>query len=290
MKMLRTVSVLCLAVFAFLSGFSPTMAATPADDGRFKSFYSDGWFGTYALREFDKIAPAPGVNWYVEDAQDWLSRAQREGWVVKRKPSEATIGSIIVGYNEGLVWVGIAREVTEKGLVFETVTGGDSKPARYWMKFDDVLNLIHFQGCILPERLPGATIANPMEDYKNVRGITGSAWPVKEFDKVAPKPGFNLQGPEKDWAEDAVHKGWAVETAPVNIKPGSLLIFQHFSSGQIRVASIRETAGNSVVFEYVDTPYGRVITTRLTVEQLSDKTSFGGYVFKALIVPEKKRR
>ena len=290
MKMLRFQATVCLAVLAFLFGFSPVDAATSPEDGRFKSFYSDGWFGTYALREFEKIAPAPGVNWYVDDAQDWLPRAKREGWVVKHKPSEAINGSIVIGYHDGLVWVGVAREVTDKGMIFETVMGGDGKPARYWMKFDDVMNLIHFQGCILPERLPGAKTVSPMEDYKEVRGFNGSAWPVKEFDLVAPKPGFNWQGAEKDWVDEAGRKGWVVENKPVKIKPGSLMILQHVETAQIKVALVREGIGSTVVFEFVDPPNSRVITARLTLEQLADKSSFGGYVLKAMILPEKKRK
>jgi len=290
MKMLRIFATLCFVVSAFLFGFSQVEAATAPDEGIFKNYYSDGWFGTYALREFDKIAPVPGVNWFVDDAQDWLNRAQREGWVVRRKPSEAINGSIIVGYNEGLAWVGIAREVTEKGMLFETFTVAEGKPARRWMNFDEVLNLIHFQGCILPQRLPGMTTVSPMMDYKGIQGFNGSAWAVREFDLVAPKPGFNWQGAEKDWADEANRKGWTVESKPDIIKPGSLMILQHFDTAQIKVAVVRESLGNIVVFEFVDPSFGRVITVRLTVEQLMDKTSFGGYVFKALILPEKKRK
>ena len=123
MKILRIFSYLLLVLFAFTAAIS-AVAANPAppapSEGKYKNFYSDGWFGTYALREFDKVAPTPGVNWFVEDAQDWLARAQRDGWVVKSKPAEAVNGAIIVGYNEGLAWVGVAREVTDQGLIFET--------------------------------------------------------------------------------------------------------------------------------------------------------------------------
>lgn len=290
MSKLRYFAVVLWVVFTFLSGASHSMAQAPTEEGRFKAFYSDGWFGTYALREFEKIAPPPGVNWFVDYAQDWLPRAQRDGWLVKNKPSEALNGAILVGYDEGLVWVGVARDVTDKGLVFETVMGGEGKPARYAMNFDEVMRLIHFKGCILPERLPGAKIESPMMGYKSVVGTGGSAWPVKEFDKVAPSPGFNWKGPEKDWAEEAERKGWAVERKPVKFKPGSLLLFAHAETGRIKVASVREDIGNVLVFEYVDPPHARVITSRLAVEQLADKTSFGGYVFSALILPEKKKR
>ena len=79
MNRLRNFAAMLLVVFTFLSGISPAMAVTAPDAGKFKAFYSDGWFGTYALREFDKIAPPPGVNWFVDYAQDLLPRAEREG-------------------------------------------------------------------------------------------------------------------------------------------------------------------------------------------------------------------
>lgn len=302
MKILRTV---ILALFFGVAGSlaipgieaatTDSTAATapvaaPAEDGKFKSFYSDGWFGTYALREFDKVAPAPGVNWYVEDAQDWLARAQREGWIVKKVPSEAVNGSIIIGYSEGLVWVGVAREVTDKGLIFETVMGGDGKPARYWMKFSDILNSIHFQGCILPQRSPGAAITSPMFDYKGVSGSSGAAWALREFDRVAVKPGYNWSGSEKNWPDEADRKGWAVEKKPAGAKPGSLMLFYNAAVNQTKVAFVREVVAGIVIFEFVDTAFGRVITHRLKIEQLADRDSFGGYVLQAYILPEKKRK
>ena len=85
MKILRSFSFLFFVLFVFTAAISAVDAAPPTpepSDGKYKNFYSDGWFGTYALREFDKVAPTPGVNWFVEDAQDWLARAQRDGWVV----------------------------------------------------------------------------------------------------------------------------------------------------------------------------------------------------------------
>ena len=80
MKMLRTAFALCLLGIVGVFAISTLEAAPPLPaDGQYKNFYSDGWFGTYALREFDKVAPDPGANWFVEDAQDWLERAHREG-------------------------------------------------------------------------------------------------------------------------------------------------------------------------------------------------------------------
>ena len=291
MKALQALVALCLIGVFCIFSFSPVGFAAPSTvEDRYKNFYSDGWFGTYALREFDKVAPAPGVNWFVDDAQDWLARAQRDGWEVRHKPSEAVSGAIILGYHEGLVWVGIAREVTDKGLIFETVMGGDGKPARYWMKFAELATAIHFQGCILPQRIPTAKAVSPMADYKTAKGFTGAAWPALEFDKVAPKPGFNWQGPEKDWAGEAEKQGWVVARKPSDLKKGSLLIFNNPDSQKTKMAFIREVLDGTLVFEFVDPPYSRVITARLKIDQLMDKNVFGGFVFNAVILPERKGR
>lgn len=293
MKILRVFSYLLLILFAFTAAIS-AVAANPAppapSEGKYKNFYSDGWFGTYALREFDKVAPTPGVNWFVEDAQDWLARAQRDGWVVKTKPSEAVNGAIIIGHHEGLAWVGVAREVTDQGLIFETVMGSEGKPARYWMKFSEIDKLIHFKGCILPQRLPNAKSVSPMNDFKSVRGFTGSAWPAQEFDKVAPKPGFNWQGAEKDWAKEAAGKGWRVERNPTEVKQGGLMLLRHPTANQYKVAVIRKVEKPVVIFEFVDPPFSRVITARLTMEQLLDKNAFAGFVFDSVILPERAKK
>lgn len=263
--------------------------AESADDW-YKSFYSNGWFGTYALREFDKVAPPPGVNWYVDDAQDWLARAERDGWVVKRKPVEAIPGSIILGYENNLVWVGIAREVTNKGLIFETVMGGDGKPARYWLEFPQVMEQVHFKGAILPVRITGAVLTSPMEDYKGLKGAAGVAWPVREFDKIAPKPDFNWPGKERDWPVEAKKKGWAVKTSPSEPAIGALLLLEHVTTKNIVVGIVREIYPSVAVFDYVDTPYSRVNTLRLTFQQMLDPKAFGGYVFKAYIWAEQVKK
>ncbi len=293
MKILRKFRVLLVVTFTLVAAISGVAANPPASaptDGKYKNFYSDGWFGTYALREFDKVAPTPGVNWFVEDAQDWLARAQRDGWIVKTKPSEAVNGSIIVGYHEGLAWVGIAREVTDQGLIFETVMGSEGKPARYWMKFSEIDKLIHFKGCILPQRVPNVKSVSPMSDYKGLRGFTGLAWPVQEFDKVAPKPGFNWQGAERDWAKEAADKGWRVAKNPTEVKSNGLLLLKNSTKNLYMVAVVRTVEKPVIVFDFVDPSFSRIITARLTMEQLLDKNAFGGYVFEATVLPERTKK
>ena len=129
-----------------------------------------------------------------------------------------------------------------------------------------------------------------MLDYKNIRGAAGSAWPVKEFDKNAPKPGFNWQGPEKEWAAEAAEKGWITGKKPSQIKRGSLMVLYNQAIKRTKVAFVRDVFNSTVVFEFVDPPYSRVVTARLTMDQLLEGGALGGYLFDSVILPERKKR
>jgi hypothetical protein len=277
---------LCLLL---LIGFCSMAVAASPPETRYKNFYADGWFGTYALREFDKVAPALALTGLSMMRRiGCRGRSGKAGWSKINRRGHERIDYPWLSRGIGLV--GVAREVTDKGLIFETVMGGDGKPARYWIKFTDAAAAIHFQGCILPVRAPGAKQISPMADYKNIRGASGSAWPVQEFDKVAPKPGFNWQGPEIKWAEEAGDNGWLTANKPSLIKRGGLLVLFNRTAKRAMVAFVREVLDSTIVFDFVDVPYSRVITARLTMEQLLDANALGGFVFDSVILPERKKR
>lgn len=78
----------------------------------------------YFAREFDKTAPAPGIDW-TGGAEVWLGSAGEKGWVVKMSPQAATPGALILGFDQDShVWVGIVREVTADTIRFETKDKG----------------------------------------------------------------------------------------------------------------------------------------------------------------------
>lgn len=76
----------------------------------------------FAAQEFDKAAPAPGLDW-TGDLEVWFWEARAKGWVTKRSAQEAKVGAIIIGfesYPTG-VWVGIVRSVKNDAITYETV-------------------------------------------------------------------------------------------------------------------------------------------------------------------------
>ena len=113
---------------------------------------------------------------------------------------------------------------------------------------------------------------------------------MKEFDKSAPKPGFNWQGTENEWAAEAAEKGWVTGKKPSQVKRGSLMILYNRAVKRTKVAFVRDVADSIVVFEFVDPPYSRVVTARLTMDQLLEGGALGGYIFDSVILPERKKR
>ncbi len=279
----KLLAVLTLVALCWASYISLGWAAAP--EGNYKNYYSEKWFATYALKEFDKVAPPPGVNWYVSVPQDWLSRATREGWIVKKNPTECMVGALVLGYDNDSAWVGIAREVTEKGLLYETSV--NNKVVKIWIDFPKLETGILFKGYIWPVRPATATpTVNWRDDYKGVKGYTGFAWPLREFDKVAVKPGFNWTGSEKNWADAAAAHSWVVKTKPGDAKVGALMLFGRAAEATVRVGVVREALTDIVVFDYVDTVFGNIITYRLAADQMNDVKEFDGFVLKAYIWPE----
>lgn len=75
----------------------------------------------YAAKEFDKIAPAPGVDWNGRP-KDWPELAARRGWRVETAATAAKIGSIIILAGQpGEILVGIIRDVNDTKVRFETL-------------------------------------------------------------------------------------------------------------------------------------------------------------------------
>ena len=77
---------------------------------------------------------------------------------------------------------------------------------------------------------------------------------------------------------------------PTEIKAGGLIVFIHPASAQVKIALARSVSVPIVVFDFVDPPFSRVITARLTMEQLLDKNAFGGFVFDSVILPERTKK
>jgi rhodanese-related sulfurtransferase len=111
----------------------------------------------YFAKEFDKVAPTPGMDWDNEILSIWFAGAAQKGWVVKTSPPDAIPGAIILGFDRSNnAWVGIVREVDNKKITFEAL--------------DD-------KGRVVQNRVD---IENLNQEY----GLFGYIWPRRTTDSV----------------------------------------------------------------------------------------------------------
>lgn len=76
----------------------------------------------YAAQEFDKTAPAPGVDWKGGSA-DWFLAAASAGWLEKTDPLAAKPNALILLKNPTIgVTVGFIRDVTDKAVVYQSIS------------------------------------------------------------------------------------------------------------------------------------------------------------------------
>ncbi len=105
----------------------------------------------YFAREFDKIAPAPGMDW-TDAAYLWLDSAAQKGWVVKKSFMDAKPGALIVGLDRSRNdLVGIVREVRDGKISYETLDEA-GKVVRHEIAAETPGRDIIFAGYIWPER------------------------------------------------------------------------------------------------------------------------------------------
>lgn len=106
----------------------------------------------YIAQEFDKIAPAPGMNWS-GDADDWFLNAAQFGWIEKTAPQEAQIGAIILWKNaKQEVSVGIIRQVTTDHIIYEALHK-DGTPIQASLDFSTLFSQGDFIGYIYPQKV-----------------------------------------------------------------------------------------------------------------------------------------
>ena len=122
---------------------------------RYKSF-KEYWAPTYMIKEFDKIAPAPGANW-TGNVKEWIQNAQAAGWVTTLDCNEAQIGTITIQYNpvDKLVKVGLICAIN-RDLITIDLRKSDLSPFRETVTASNLQKPdkegYQLLGCILPVR------------------------------------------------------------------------------------------------------------------------------------------
>ncbi len=105
----------------------------------------------YVAQEFDKIAPAPGVDWQGAP-EKWLEQACINGWIVKTAATDAKAGAIVILIDQsGKYAVGIVRDVSDAGICFDTLDQHRQKQRKN-MEYQSLDRDYKIAGYIWPER------------------------------------------------------------------------------------------------------------------------------------------
>ena len=138
-----------------------TLMGTAAD-AKAQSYkgFPAGYCTYYAAREFDKVAPAPQVNWHGNAAQ-FATNAYNAGWQVKSSVMDAfllPLGSLVVWNDGGYGHVAVYRGCDQNGIVVDEMNwDAFNYVDRRYLTYGQVQNrgakgTYKFAGYILPRR------------------------------------------------------------------------------------------------------------------------------------------
>ncbi|WP_371366159.1 hypothetical protein [Sporomusa rhizae] len=83
--------------------------------------FTDSSPEAFVAKEFDKIAPPPGMNWRGKP-ETWLDQACQNGWTVKTSVTDAKLGSIVILSDQSTqITVGIVRDINDAGIRFDSL-------------------------------------------------------------------------------------------------------------------------------------------------------------------------
>jgi hypothetical protein len=106
----------------------------------------------YIAQEFDKRAPASGLNWN-GDAADWFSNALQFSWIEKTAPQDAQVGAMILWRNDNKeVSVGIVRQVFADHIVY-AIPNAKGAFVQSSLDFDTLANQFQLIGYIYPAKV-----------------------------------------------------------------------------------------------------------------------------------------
>ncbi|WP_165866128.1 CHAP domain-containing protein [Lucifera butyrica] len=273
----------------------------------------DGICAKYAAQEFEKIAPAPGVNW-LNYNYDWVVQAQQAGWVVKTTVRNVMVGAIAEwqGLDRNGGHVAIVRKVLSDRIIVEEnnvgnttgsrdytfggrhckteVTDGWGKTTIRAIKYDDMLKMgtRKFMGYIWPVRQSDydkdpSKYEISYEDqmhskeplYKGFREYWGPAYMLKEFDKIAPVPGVNWRGNVSDWVKNAKAAGWVTKSDFHDAQIGALLIRYNPKNNLVKVSIVREIKKDELILDSRENNlYPFTETVPIADLQKTDKNSY----------------
>ena len=259
------------------------------------------WWSVYFIKEFDKVAPAPGADWVSGNSKwnsdsgeviKWLDHASSKGWVVKNLATDAWPGAIGIKANDGerRCSLYLVREVFSWGIVATVMVDGEPVERRY--TFDQLRNYENgyvFKGYIWPmhqqeyqadRQKIDARLADRLKNnetyYKGYKDSWAPSWVLRQFDKAAPAPGVNWKGSVYDWMQNADASGWLTSFNPNDPKVGAILVRYDKAIDKVWIAIIRKVDADSITYEMRSGDY------TLKLSELPQK-NFVGYIY-----PERK--
>lgn len=273
-----------------------------ASNDKYKNV-AENWWPAFVLKEFDKVAAAPGVDWTQEMktpgvVDEWIDKAAAKGWVVKRGPKDAAVGAILIvsDFQNHMARLAIIKEVYAWGAVAESVEPERGDTGHVFEQEYKWLDLYRnpkqsFIGYIWPvkqadyDKAPQEFEAKRFTPkgehvYKGWRESWGPVWVIKEFDKLAPNGGMDWSGKVDAWLTNAAKKGWKVSYDASGAKPGAILL-RIENKNEMWLQIVREVKSDRVVLEMLGYPVHRVVREEIKFSDLPQK-NFTGY-----ILPEK---
>jgi len=139
----------------------------------------------YFAKEFDKLAPAPGMDWDNDLLSIWFPGAFKKGWVVKTSPKDAIPGALILGFDQSHnEWVGIVREVDKDKIIFETL-GDKGKVVQKQANVSTLKQDVDLIGYIWPMRVKDnvqqISVEKAMEFGKNKEALFIDIRPLDKY-------------------------------------------------------------------------------------------------------------
>lgn len=312
--MKKQLSVFVLAIVLLLP-----LTATAADWHELP----DGICAKYAAAEFEKIAPAPGVNW-LKYNYDWVLQASEAGWHVTTAVRDARVGAVVEWQSPERKngHVAIVRQVFADRIIVEEnnvgktvgerkfefggkhcssgVTEGWGKTTMRSIKYDEMMQMDKrvFMGYIWPVRKDdyaknpqkyqtsmSELLAAKEPKYKGFTEYWGPAMMLKEFDKVAPAPGADWSGNVEKWVSNAKERGWVTQEETAKAMEGALLIRCNPEKKLVKVSFVRSIDKSEITLESRDANlYQRSKTVKISEIKQTDED---GYRFIGYIWPLK---
>ena len=122
--------------------------------------------------------------------------------------------------------------------------------------------------------------------YKGYKESSPEGYVAKEFDKIAPEPGFDWSGLPGSWLDQASQGKWVVKTAATDAKVGSIIIWID-ELNKARVGIVRDISDKGIRFDTLNQS-NKSLQKIATPESLINDYKLVGYIWPERITSRMK--